>query len=294
MRPPRFLRSWLGAALVLTAGCGDSDRRVAPITSDEATRVAIVVLEAGINQGVMGPGWLARVAKLGGQATEAYGETHPSLGNYLAMISGSTQGVRSDDVTVGPFAKPTIAGQLTRAGVSWRAYMNGMRRPCYGRTTTSDEYDRYAKRHNPFMFFTEVVGDATYCEEHVVPGEQLARDIAAGTLPRFIWITPDLCQGMHDCPVAAGQRWMARALPPLIKALGPRGVVFVTADESDDDVQAGGHIPLVALGGRVRPGSVVGDRSDHRTLLATVQDLLGVPRFPTTRGRTTLAALIAP
>jgi hypothetical protein len=270
----------------LLAGCGGG-------ATDNGTgpRVAIVVLENHGPAAVL-RGWLADQARGGARASNAFGGVHPSLGNYLALISGSTQGVEDDDVDRPLFRAPTIAGQLTRAGVPWKAYMNAMPRPCFGREARVDQTGRYAKRHNPFLLFSDVAGDAKLCRSHVVPGDRLSRDIAEGALPRFIWITPDLCQDMHDCSVQTGLRWMARALPPLLEALGPDGVLFVTADEGTDDQRGGGRIPLIALGDGARPGAVVRDAVGHPDLLATIEDRLGLPRLETTRHAASLAAML--
>jgi hypothetical protein len=251
------------------------------------------VLENHGPDALLGSGWLAGAARRGARAVNAFGEVHPSLGNYLAMISGSNQGVADDDVTDGPFSAPTLAGQLARAGVPWRAYFDGMPSPCFGRTSSSDQTGRYAKRHNPFLFFTEVTANPALCRSSVVPGSLLAADERRG-LPRFVWLTPDLCEDMHDCSVDTGERWMARALPPLIRALGPHGVLFVTADEGTDDAHGGGRIPLVALGRGVRPGAVLRIAVDHRSMLATIEDALGLPRLATTRHVATLRPLLRP
>jgi len=280
------------------AGCGHAAAGEATTTAPPGppiahSRVAVVVLENHGPRDVLRHGWLARAARRGGRAVNAFGETHPSLGNYLALISGSTQGVSDDDVTDGPFTAPTIASQLSHARIRWRAYMNGMPAPCFGRVSSVDETGRYARRHNPFLFFAGIVRSPPHCRQHVVRGARLARDIARGRLPRFVWITPDLCQDMHDCPVAAGQRWMSRTLPGVLKALGPRGMLFVTADEGTGGA-GGGRIPLVALGRGVRPGSVVRARVGHRELLATIEDVLGVERLGATRGAPTLRSLLRP
>jgi hypothetical protein len=191
----------------------------------------------------------------------------------------------------GPFDAATIVGQLVQHDVSWRAYMDAMPSACFGRTSDTDTTGRYAKRHNPFLFFKEVTDDPALCRTHVVPGRRLAADIRSG-LPRFVWLSPDLCEDMHDCPVATGQRWMARTLPGLIRALGPEGILFVTADEGTDNARGGGRIPLVVLGRGVRAGAILRRTVDHRSLLATVQDVLGLGRLPVTEGLATLHPLL--
>ena len=271
----------------LAAGLAIAGSSVAARAETAPVRVAVVVLENKRPEQVLRTGWLAQQAVGGGRALNAIGEVHPSLGNYLAMISGSTQGVHDDSMRHGPFRAPTIVRQLQAHGVPWRAYMDAMPEPCFGRRSRDDQTGRYARRHNPFLFFTDVVDDPGFCREHVVPGSELAADVATG-LPRFVWISPDLCEDMHDCSVSTGQAWMARTLPAVIDALGPRGVLFITADEG----RGGERIPLVALGGGVRPGAVMRRRVDHRALLATIEDLLGLGRLPTTRFDATLAALL--
>jgi hypothetical protein len=293
--------SWRAVSLagLVVAGCGQSAGPPLPTAPPGAgqsapivgARVAIVVMENEGPAAVLGNTWLGRAARSGGQAVNAYGDTHPSLGNYLAMLSGSTQGVADDDVSDGPYFAPTVAGQLTQAGISWKAYMDGMPAPCYQPTSATDQTGRYAKRHNPFFFFSDVIGNLANCRAHVVPGTQLAIDVAAG-LPRFVWITPDVCEDMHDCSVATGERWMARTLPAVIRALGPHGVLFVTTDEGDGDAHGGGRVPLVALGAGVRPGSIMRTPIGHRALAATVEDVLGLKRLDATRTSPTLRALL--
>lgn len=64
--------------------------------------------------------------------------SHPSLPNYLAMVSGSTQGITSDCLDCQVDA-PMIADSLETAGRNWKTYAEGIRsrevRP-NGRATT--------------------------------------------------------------------------------------------------------------------------------------------------------------
>jgi hypothetical protein len=78
----------------------------------------------------------------------------------------------------------------------------------------------------------------------------------------------------------------------VIRALGPRGILFVTADEGTDDARGGGRVPLVVLGPGARRGAILRSTVDHRSLLATVQDVLGLGRLPATRGLATLRSLL--
>ncbi|MDX6664098.1 MAG: phosphatidylinositol-3-phosphatase, partial [Solirubrobacteraceae bacterium] len=254
-------------------------------------RVAVVVLENHGPGAVLSRGWLAHAARGGGRAINAYGEQHPSQ-PYFVMLSGAVRPLSDARAVAHPSSRPNLIRQLDTARVSWRAYMESMPSACFDRTSSRDTVGRYAKRHDPFLFFTDLTNDAHDCRSDLVPGTSLGPDIARGQLRRFTWITPNLCQDMHSCPVAAGERWMAATLPPLLRALGPRGVLFVVGDERSPAGSGGGRIPLVALGAGVLPGSTVRARVNHRSLLATIEDVLGLGRLSTTRTARTLRPLL--
>src|SRR5262249_57067985 len=85
-----------------------------------------------------------------------YGVTHPSLPNYLALVSGSTQGIRTDCTSCIVSAR-SLADTLTDAGKTWKLYAEGLPRPSF----TGAFSGRYAKKHDPFLYFRDVVGDRT-------------------------------------------------------------------------------------------------------------------------------------
>ena len=86
--------------------------------------------------------------------TQSFGITHPSLPNYLALFSGSTQGVTNDACSNGPFQPPNLYGRMTQAGLTIQGLMEDL--PYGGFQGCA--HDRYLKRHNPFPFFTNVPG----------------------------------------------------------------------------------------------------------------------------------------
>ena len=260
----------------------------AAVPAPHLQRAAVVVLENKEAPAVLADApWLRAASRRGARATRLHGETHPSLPNYLALLTGSTHGVR-DDNTDRRVPGSSLAGQLEARRVSWRAYMEGLPRACADPSASS--FGRYAKKHNPFYFVGAVLDHPAACRK-VVPFTQLARDERRG-LPRFTWITPDLCNDMHDCPTATGDRWLAREMPPLIRALGPRGALIVTFDEGTTGEHGGGRIATVLLGGAARRNTSDTRLLDHRAILATVEDALGLGRLPTTRHSPSLASLL--
>src|SRR5439155_174792 len=78
-------------------------------------------------------------------------------------------------------------------------------------------------------------------------------DLAKRALPRFVWITPDLCHDMHSCPIGDGDRFLAGLVPTLQRAVGARGAIVITWDEGADHAgcclhAAGGQIPTIVAG----------------------------------------------
>ena len=202
----------------------------------------------------------------------------PSLPNYLGLTGGSTFGITTDctDCSV---AGSNLVDQLEAARITWKAYMEGMPTPCFRGAASG----LYVKRHNPFLYYDDVASDPARCSR-VVPLDRLAGDLASRTLPRFVWISPDLCHDTHNCAVRTGDRFLARLVPRLLRALGPRGALFLVWDEGYERAgccgrAAGGNVPLVVAGPAARPGARSGLRYDHYSLLRTIEDAFGLLRL---------------
>ncbi len=160
--------------------------------------------------------------------------THPSEPNYVANISGSYWGIQDDNqfyctpalastdpyctgTTVGhTVSAPSLADQLTAAGMSWKGYFQSLPPVpstlitsgpnANGRYTfkyPSNSNALYAAKHNPFLNFTGTQGAVA----DMVPDTQLASDLAARDLPDFSLVVPDQCHDMHgtgSCPDTNG------------------------------------------------------------------------------------------
>jgi phospholipase C len=224
----------------------------------------------------MAGGYTAQLAAQYGAATNYHGVSHPSLPNYLALTSGSTYGIADD----GFHALPNggVGAQLSAAGVEWRAYMEGMNNGCF-----SSRYP-YALKHNPFAYY----GSA--CPQQVVPFSQFADDMK-NNVPHFVWITPDSCHDGHDCSTAVADRWLEATVPAILNtdAWKNDGVLFITWDEGYDNANT--VLTLV-----IHPDPLThrsDQRYDHYSLLATVQDLLGLPRLGETTNASPMTDLLA-
>ena len=140
--------------------------------------------------------------------------THPSLPNYLALVSGSTQGI-TDDCTDCTAPGRSLADTLEAARKSWKTYAEGLPSPGFAGATSG----RYAKKHNPFMYFPSVASNPARLSR-VVAFPQFAADVRARRLPTFSLVVPDLCNDMHDCSVAIGDTWLKQQIVPLLGSAG--------------------------------------------------------------------------
>ena len=273
------IRAWLVAILALLAvlaGAAGAKRTNLPARS----HLVLIVLENHAYEEVAGSPeapFLNRLASRGALATHYYATAHPSLPNYLALLGGSTFGIDSDCTDC--LARGTnLADQLSRSGIAWRAYMEGMPRPCY----RGKQAGGYVKRHDPFMYFSSVA-DPRRCTA-VVPTSRLRADLRRHSLPAFAWIGPDLCYSAHDCSVATADLRLSKLVPRIERQLGPNGVLAITFDEGKGNAgccgeAGGGHVFTVAIGRHIARGTRLTRRYSHYSLLAAIEDRFRLPRL---------------
>jgi hypothetical protein len=265
-----------GAALLLIAiallGSGAAQSAVAPIPDfDHVVVVVFENKEAGSILGNPDAPTFNLYSRLYTRMTRSYAVTHPSLPNYLALVSGSTLGVTTNCVDCS-FGARSIADTIEASGRSWKAYAEGLS----SRAFLGPVSGRYAKKHNPFAYFRPITGDAARVQR-IVPIEELATDVATRRLPDFAFVVPDLCNSMHDCSVRVGDNWLRRTVGALLHV--QRTVIFVTFDEGTTAIRGGGHITTLALGTAVRRHAVFRSVTGHYGLLRTIEQAWGLPRL---------------
>src|SRR5205085_5722156 len=246
---------------IVAAGCGmsrpdptSSAKESAYESKARSSHVVVIVMENKEYGDVIGSSsapYVNRLARRYGLATNSYGVSHPSLPNYLALTGGDTFGISSDCTSCHVGGK-NLVDELEAARISWKAYMESMPTPCYRGGSAGD----YAKKHDPFAYYDDVVTSKRRCSK-IVPYQQLAKDMRRGRLPKFVWISPNLCHDMHDCEVKTGDGFLASLIPRLLRVLGKHGVLFLTWDEGSSDRgccshAAGGHIATIVAGPDVR------------------------------------------
>ncbi len=284
--------------------------------------------------------------KQGALLTQYFGIGHYSLDNYIAMISGqapnpqtqedchvfsefrrSAPGLDANGQVRGsgcvyPAGVKTLANQLQDAGYTWKGYMEGMganpvretatcghvRIGDVDRTNTATAGDRYADKHDPFVYFHSIIDDRADCAAHVVNLDELSHDLqSVATTPNFSFITPDLCHDGHNAPCKNGEpgglvsadkflhEWVPRILAS--PAFQQEGLLVVTFDEGTDAAACcgetrpagapqpgkfgpgGGRIGALVLSPFVAPGTVSNVPYNHYSLLRSIEDWFSLPHL---------------
>jgi phosphatidylinositol-3-phosphatase len=183
-----------------------SDRASASVPAGAAPdHVLIVVFEnKGSGQVVGSPSapYLNELMTRSAVYTGFRAETHPSQPNYIALFSGSTQGVTSDACPVQLHGTPNLGRQLLDAGRTFAGYSEGL--PDAGYTGCGTR--RYARKHNPWVDFDNLPAAVNQ------PADAMPTDYAQ--LPTVSFLIPDLCHDMHDCPVSTGDAWAQSHVDP--------------------------------------------------------------------------------
>jgi phosphatidylinositol-3-phosphatase len=230
--------------------------------------ITIVMENHGFSQVAGRSPFLNALAHRCGLAADYHAVTHPSLPNYLAMVSGSTQGLDGTDCLPGAACQSTGASIFSQT--RWRAYAESMPGTCVDRNVGD-----YAPRHTPAVYFTSVAAE---CGANDVPLPRLLPDLRRGDLAAYTFVTPNLCSDEHDCQLPAGDRWLSRWVPRIVRSPAYRAgatALFITYDE--DDHREENRVYTVVVAPSVRPGTVAGAAFTHYSLLRTQEELLGLP-----------------
>jgi acid phosphatase len=220
--------------------------------------IVVVVLENHAYSQIVGRSsapYLNSLAERGAVLTRSYAISHPSQPNYLALFSGSTQGL-TDDSCPHDFAGPNLAAALLAAGHSFVGYSEDL--PTVGFTGCSS--GAYARKHSPWVDFGALPRTVNQ------PLTAFPGDLS--TLPDVSFVIPNLDDDMHDGTIAQGDRWLRAHLGDYADwSTAHNSLLVVTADE--DDRSHDNRIATVLTGAHVRPGRYSG-RTDHYGLLATL------------------------
>jgi hypothetical protein len=280
-----------------------ADSPDAPSTSNAQPTIFTILLENHDYAEIVGSSnapYINSLIAMGGLATSYKDTNHPSLPNYLHMISGADQypgfvDLGPDQWPYFPADKPNLGTQLEAAQLPWRSYQESMGTPC-----KLGNDGEFAPRHDPFLYFADMQMQ-TVCAERNVDYTQFAADLASNQY-RYMWITPNLLDDGHDPqtdPVTGLHQtdtWMSNEVPKILESDGFKagGVLFITWDEAEgrngDDKD---KIPMIILSPRLKQAGMTSSAAyDHSSYLATVEDLLELPRLMTVTSTPSMMAFL--
>lgn len=305
----------LGASTILVVACGSvgGDAEVggpryatleqAPTTTPEEARAArathaiqtvfIVLFENKNWSEIVGnpsAPYLNSLLSLGAH-TENYYENpsaiHPSEPSYIWLEAGDNLGIVDDNAPIDNTRATAkhLVRLLDDAAISWRSYAEGID----GRSCPLVADGLYNPKHVPVLYFDDVTDSVSAtsarCISHVRPYSELASDLASGDVAAYNFITPSLCDDMHNTTGCAkpssienGDDWLSRELPTILgsRAYESGGAIFLTWDESEN-----GELPIgmIVLSPFVKAGYSSARLYTHSAMLRTAQEIFAVQPF---------------
>ena len=189
--------------------------------------------------------------------------THPSQPNYLALFSGSTQGI-GDDSCPHHFNTPNLGSELKAAALTFSGYTESMPTDGYSRCAAYP----YARKHNPWVNFNNVP-NAANLRFSMFPSD-------FNNLPTIAIVVPNMCNDMHDCPIATGDTWLKNNIDDYVQwARAHNSLLILTWDE-DDSATSANRIPLIFAGAQVKIGYTRTATTTHYDVLRTLEDMYGL------------------
>ena len=265
---PAIRRSHLllaAMAVTLLSGGITTTAATATAAVPRPDHVVVVIMENHSNTDVIGNAaapYINSLAAAGANFSQSYALTHPSQPNYLALFSGSTQGV-TDNSCPHTFSTPNLGSELIADSLTFKGYAESM--PYDGYTGCSS--GAYARKHNPWVNWTNITA-ASNLTLNAFPADY-------SQLPTVSFVVPNLDNDMHDGTVAEGDAWLKSHIDGYVQwAKTHNSLLIFTFDE--DDNNSGNRIPTIFFGPSVKPG-VYSERIDHYDVLRTLEDAYDLP-----------------
>jgi len=224
---------------------------------------------------------------------------HPSLPNYLGLISGQDfVSWSTSDCSPGPgctaSAAPNLVDTLEARGLTWKAYMEDYPSSCGSQCSPGSCFlgdngtGAYAARHDPFVYFDDIANSTNRCSRIVPansggnggPDDRLLADLASpSTSSNFMWLTPNLCDDMHDCPVSAGDSYLANVVPQILTSklfAHQKAALFITFDEGDNPYP-NDQVYTVWAGSGIRESFESPVQHSHYSLIKSLETVWKLP-----------------
>jgi len=333
------LRSLFRVVLMTLAAVIACVAVIAPASAHPIDRIFVIMMENQSFDNVIGrhdsvkvtlqdTPFITSIAEANGLSTMYFGTTHPSLPNYLALVSGQFGDVHNDNPSCyaqpppGPPCVsmrniPTLVDSLESKGMTWAAYFQSMPTTGFLGVQFPSSVALYAQKHNPFVYFNTIAKNPARLAL-LKPLDKLNADLALGAgAPQFELIVPDQCHDMHGQPPCGAFDALLREGDKAVKdlvtkieaspAFTANSLIFVTFDEDDYSSTlgccdsphfqsgldfGGGHTVTIVISG-ASGGPVVSDVPyNEYSILSTIENVWGLPLLGNTADTTNVHPML--
>ncbi|AHH95266.1 alkaline phosphatase family protein [Kutzneria viridogrisea] len=257
-----------GAVGAVVAQDGPADPAVQTAASSVPTfdHIVLVMFEnkkySSINGSSSAP-YFNSLAGQGAKFSNSFAITHPSQPNYVALFSGATQGVTDDTCPANLGSVSNLGQQLIGAGRTFTGYSESMPSDGYTGCSSGD----YRRKHNSWVDFSNVPA-ASNLRYTAFPSDYTQ-------LPTVAFVTPNMCNDMHDCSIGTGDTWLHNNLDGYAQwAKTHNSLLIVTFDE--DSGTSVNQIFTTFVGAHVQTGTY-SESINHYTVLRTIEASYGLP-----------------
>lgn len=264
-----FLKSFFITLTALTAFSGNS---IAGDNTNAAPRfknVIMVVFENENPQPTLNVPFFKQFAQDGVYFDQTVGEARPSQPNYLAMVAGDTFGVTTDSNV--DLNATHLGDLLENKKMDWKVYAEDYPGNCYLGKTSGD----YARKHVPFLSFTNVSGNKTRCAK-IVNFSQFQSDWANHRLPQFTMVIPNNKNNGHDTSVDYAGSWFQKTFAASLK--DPRlmaDTLFIATFDEGSKFNKNQYYTAMQSP-KLKKGVTIMGRHDHYSLLKLIEDEWGL------------------
>jgi len=151
----------------------------------------------------------------------------------------------------------------------------------------------YTARHDPFVYFDDIVNSTARCSRIVPansggkggPDDLFLSDLGSpSTASNLMWLTPNLCNDIHDCPVSTGDTYLSQVVPNILNSSlfkHQKAALFITFDEGNGYCPINGSsldcVYALWVGRFVNTNFQSTNRYNHYSFLKTLETVWNLP-----------------
>ncbi len=294
-------------ALAFSNSLGSTTAGLHDLANHPFNYVVVIVMEnQGFGDIINNPSapFMNQLASSYALATNYTAVNHPSLPNYLSLISGQdfaswSKTDCSPKPGCGAGDSPNLVDSLEHRGLSWKAYMEDYPVSCGSHCSPGNCFlgdvgtGNYTARHDPFVYFDDIVNSTARCSRIVPansggkggPDDLFLSDLGSpSTASNLMWLTPNLCNDTHDCPVSTGDTYLSQVVPNILNSslfTHQKAALFITFDEGNGYCPINGSsldcVYALWVGRVVNTNFQSTNRYNHYSFLKTLETVWNLP-----------------